>query len=277
MPLKWHLVDGGVAKRWEKASVHQITKQDIVKALDAAVKLQGPIAANRLLAGLSGFFTWCVGRGILAASPAKGIPAPAEENVRERELSNTELALIYRAAAAIPAPYSTLAQLWLLLGQRRTETTLMARSQLRLGGADEGFAGQIWRIPAPVAKNGIAHDVPLPRLALDLLEQLPNRGDLILASPRTGGPISGFGTIKDRIEEQLKGAITEDWRIHDFRRTMATGIQRLGFAPYIAEVTINHKIPAAAKSSIPYLRYAYLREKAEALEAWSRHVAKLAG
>ena len=184
VPLKWHLVDGSVAKRWEKASVHQITKQDIVKALDVAVKEQGPIAANRLLAGLSGLFTWCVGRGVLVASPAKGIPAPAEENVRERELSNTELALIYRAAAAIPAPYSTLAQLWMLLGQRRTETTLMARSQLRLGSADEGFAGQIWRIPAPVAKNGLAHDVPLPRLAVDLLEQLPKsrRLDPSLAS-----------------------------------------------------------------------------------------------
>jgi hypothetical protein len=44
------------------------------------------------------FLNWCVGRAVIDASPAEGVPLPGKEVARDRVLTNNELASVIRAA-----------------------------------------------------------------------------------------------------------------------------------------------------------------------------------
>ena len=67
----------------------------------------------------------------------------------------------------------------------------------------------------------------------------------------------------------------EDWRIHDIRRTVATGLERLGVKQQVVEALLNHTAGSKAGISGVYQRYAYETEKREALDAWAKHVASV--
>jgi hypothetical protein len=57
--------------------------------------------------------------------------------------------------------------------------------------------------------------------------------------------------------------------LHDLRRTMRTGLAKLGVAPHIAERVLNH-----FKGGVEaiYDRHRYEHEIATALAIWSEHV-----
>ena len=91
----------------------------------------------------------------------------------------------------------------------------------------------------------------------------------------TGGerPISGFSKAKARIDKYLaEKRFDEPWVVHDFRRTMATHMERIGIAPHVIEACLGHSLKGIAAT---YRRYSYLTEKAVALEAWASEVTAL--
>ena len=62
-----------------------------------------------------------------------------------------------------------------------------------------------------------------------------------------------------------------DFRIHDLRRTMATGLAELGISRTVIGKVINHKgISGDNSVTAIYDRYDYLEEKREALETWNK-------
>jgi hypothetical protein len=69
----------------------------------------------------------------------------------------------------------------------------------------------------------------------------------------------------------------ERWCVHDFRRTIATGLQRLGFRPDIADQVIGHVGSTRKGAGAHYLHHRYETERREALEAWSAHIENLLG
>jgi hypothetical protein len=77
----------------------------------------------------------------------------------------------------------------------------------------------VYRIPKTEAKQVL----PLPRMALDLLDQCPDIGEYyfgdesICASPKT--------RLKQRLDERLG---LEEWVFHDFRRAFMTHLRELG-------------------------------------------------
>jgi integrase len=60
-----------------------------------------------------------------------------------------------------------------------------------------------------------------------------------------------------------------DFRIHDLRRTVATGMQRLGIPIAVTEAVLNHVSGSMSGIASVYQRHDYLNEKREALEAWN--------
>jgi len=58
--------------------------------------------------------------------------------------------------------------------------------------------------------------------------------------------------------------------VHDIRRTVRTGLGKLGVAPHVAEACLNH-LPA--KLIRTYDRNSYGAEKRDALERWANHLA----
>ncbi len=60
------------------------------------------------------------------------------------------------------------------------------------------------------------------------------------------------------------------WRLHDLRRTCASGVARLGTAPHVIEKVLNHSSGAISGVAVVYNRYAYTEEKRAALATWAR-------
>jgi integrase len=62
------------------------------------------------------------------------------------------------------------------------------------------------------------------------------------------------------------------WRLHDLRRTCATGMAEIGIAPHIVEACLNHVSGAKASVAGIYNRAAYMPERRAALERWATHI-----
>jgi integrase len=90
--------------------------------------------------------------------------------------------------------------------------------------------------------------------------------------PGLRGPFNGFGKSKAALDE---ASGVSDWRLHDLRRTMATGLQRLGVRLEVTEAVLNHVSGSRAGIVGIYQRHDYAAEKRAALEAWSAHVAAI--
>jgi hypothetical protein len=79
---------------------------------------------------------------------------------------------------------------------------------------------------------------------------------------------------KARLDEHM-GQDTKPWRVHDLRRTAASGMAALGFQPHIIGRVLNHLSGAQGGLVGIYQRYEYLDERKRALHAWGSHVEAL--
>jgi Arm DNA-binding domain/Phage integrase central domain len=61
-----------IGATWGSRSVHEITKRDVIDVISTIEQRGAPIAANKALKAIKTFFRWCVGRAVLAQSPADG-------------------------------------------------------------------------------------------------------------------------------------------------------------------------------------------------------------
>ena len=105
-------------------------------------------------------------------------------------------------------------------------------------------------------KTGVAHTIPLSDLALETIETLPRLGDgLLFPANRVGSsnPVSGFSKAKARLDE-LSGVT--GWRLHDIRRSVATGMQRLGIRLEVTEAVLGHTSGSRAGIVAVYQRQA---------------------
>ena len=59
------------------------------------------------------------------------------------------------------------------------------------------------------------------------------------------------------------------WRLHDIRRTGATGLQRLGFRLEVIEATLGHTAGSRAGVAGVYQRHKFANEVRQALDAWA--------
>ena len=64
-------------------------------------------------------------------------------------------------------------------------------------------------------------------------------------------------------------SVEEPWTLHDLRRTVRTGLGRLGVQPHIAEAVLNHLPPKLIRT---YDRNTYAAEKRDVLDKWAAHL-----
>lgn len=114
---------------------------------------------------------------------------------------------------------------------------LGARAGLRSTSALIRPAGR-----AGLAKNGLAHRVPLSRQALTVLERLRKRanGPWVFPSPTTDRPIENPQKAAERLRKRSK---VTDLRLHDLRRTAASLMTGMG----IARLTVKDPEPRRAR------------------------------
>jgi integrase len=87
-----------------------------------------------------------------------------------------------------------------------------------------------------------------------------------------GGALCGFSALKGALDA---ASGVSGWRFHDLRRTVRTGLAKLGVAPDVAERCLNH-VTATALEAV-YNRHDYEGEILSALRLWQQHLTVLVG
>lgn len=241
--------------------IREIKRCDILEMMDGAIERGATYQANRIHSNLRKLFNWCVERGIVDASPVAGIKAPTREQARDRVLSDDEIKAVIRAGGGDTYPYGPFVLLLLATAQRRGEVAQMRWSEIDLDG-------RIWVIPAERSKNGKPHVVPISDYALRILTAMVRHldSDWVFTTTRRC-PINSFSKATRRIHE---ASATSGWRLHDLRRTAASGMARAGVAPHVVEKVLNHISGTISGVAAVYNRYGYDAERREALDAWGK-------
>ena len=291
------ILERDVLKHWRDRTLASITRGDVNQLIDRIIARGADVHANRVLARLRAFFNWTVERGRLPASPIAGMKPPTKERPRDRVLSDDELRWWWHACDVIDWPFGPLTKLLLLTAQRRDEVA-------RLEWLELDLKRRTWTIPREKAKNDRAHEIQLSDAAIDVLKSLPRIADDLIFTTTGETVVSGFSRAKARLDAEMVKArrqslgLPEDdkayrktirlpaakplpveippWILHDLRRTAATGMARLNYPPHVVDKVLNHVSGTIRGVAAVYNRFEYLEERRAALEAWGRHVAKLA-
>ena len=276
----------------KNTAISALSRQDIAKLLDAIPATQ-PAVRRNLFAVLRKLFNHAKARGDLGASPMDGMTPPPAVASRDRVLSEEELALVLRAAGSLDGPFGPFYLMLFATGQRREEVAGLDWSELDRKNAD-------WNLPRQRSKNGMASIIPLNRNAVAVLDKLaqqqeserprwPREGLIFTTTGTTS--VSGHSRAKARLDAEIETLAAKDaqgaasgalplsvapWRLHDARRTLATGLQRLGIRFEVTEAILNHT-SGTSRSGVAavYQRHGWGPEKRAALDAWSEHCDRL--
>jgi integrase len=255
------LVENDALPAWEHRSVTDLDRRDVLDVIDGVVDRGSPITARRLHAHLHRFFKWCAGRGIIVANPMTDLPKPGNETKRDRVLSDKELVAVWKVTEKLGWPFGSAFQLLMLTGARLGEIGQLRWSEI---------VGREICLSGARTKNGEPHTIPLSAAALTVIHTLPRIGDSDLVLTTTGEtPVSGWSKAKQQIDALAK---IPPWRTHDLRRTVATGLQRLGVGLQTIEAVLGHVSGSRSGVVGVYQRHSFDVEKAAALETWGAHV-----
>lgn len=249
-----------------------VTRSEVTRFIDG---IAAPVMARAVHAQLSAFYKWALPRlDNLPGNPCQGAGRPDKPKARDRVLTDAELATLWRVAEADAAPWREAIKLLILTGQRRSEVFEAEWSEFDI-------KGKLWTIPLHRAKNGVAQLVHLSAPALATIADVaPVEGSKYLfpAEGNPDAPASGISRAVNRLRRGLAEAVdadVADWSLHDIRRTVATGLQKLGVAFQVTEAVLNHKSGSKAGVAGVYQRHDYAKEKRIALDRWAAHVVRL--
>lgn len=256
-------IERDVLPLWRDRLVTSISRRDVMGLIDSIVDRGTVSYARRLHAHLHRAFRWSVGRGIIETNPMADLPKPGAPVARDRVLTDAELAMVWKAAGDLGWPYDSVFRLLILTGARRSEI-----GGLRWCEID----GDVIRLEGARTKTGESHTIPLSPEAAAIIKALPRiaGSEYVFTTVGTKPLGGGWGKAKRRCDEQA--ARVPAWRLHDLRRTVATGLQRLGIGLQAIEAVLGHVSGSRAGIVGVYQRHTFDGEKRAALEAWARHV-----
>jgi integrase len=258
---------------WGARPITEIRRADVADLIQELRK-SAPIAANRLLAFLKTFFSWCIDQELIEASPAAAIKRPSKEVKRDHVLTDLELRANWAACGELGifgGPF----KMMLVTAQRRTEVGEMTWREV-------DRAENVWRLARGRTKADRAHEVPLSHLALAILDDAPKISEFVFASGRGAGAVDGWSKAKRRLDDLAAKKLRElapetdgilpEWRLHDLRRTAATYMAKLGVDRVVIGKVLNH---AEAEVTAIYDRHRYDLEKRRALELWAARLKEI--
>lgn len=263
---------------WRHQPIKEILRPDAIKLIEFIQK-RAPGQARNVKKAAQSMFDYAEARGYVEFNPFAGVqkhvPAIAPRT-GDRWLSDEEIKIVWENSKDIEIGRAIL--LMLVTGQRPGEVTGMTWSEID---------GEWWQISWKRIKTEINpnlkreprdHRVYLTPLALSLL---PIKTDDVYIFPANGrgrsvGAVGGMrpGTISHYLTEGQDNKYfgLPRWTPKDLRRTVRTGLSRLGVPERHAEAVLNHTQSGVKKV---YDLYEYDKEKKRALIKWAKHLESL--
>ena len=247
--------------------------------------------ANKVRALLSQLFNFAIAQERLETNPVTHVARVSEANARTRTLTDDELKrfwgglqksdhLVIRDRKAgekvlISRIVRISIELAMVTLQRRGEV-----SGIRLIELD--LARKTWLIPAERTKGRAEHLVPLSDRAVALIEEAlqlqaarkKGESQFLFPSPYSDEEPIEAAAMSHAMADLTAALSLVDVRLHDLRRTGATGIAALGVPPHVVSKVLAHKDGGggAAITARHYNLYAYHAEKRDALDRWAAHL-----
>ena len=250
----------------------EVSKRDVIAVLDRVVDRGARVRSNRVLAILRAIYRWGLAEDLVTFDPTRGVRPRTIERPRDRVLTDEEVRAFWQSLEVAPmgASVRTILKLALLTGQRIGEIAGMAKAELSLSPGNA-----VWTQSGARRKNRELNRVPLSPMAEDLIrEAIARAGDSPYVFPSAKGNLSIGPHAATRALVRARPALAmAHFRVHDLRRTVATGMASLGVNPHTISLVLDHV--SAIKGTVTgavYVKYAFDREKREALEQWERHL-----
>jgi integrase len=261
-----------------KIKLAQLLRRDVRNVTDKIMRRGARTQAWHTHKDVHALLRWGVRNEYLAANPIAGVEKPGGFTPGERTLSDEEICTVWSGlpeSLAKSVACQRIIKLCLITGQRLGEVSGMARAELELEHA-------LWVIPGARSKNGFAHSVPLPKMALELIrEAIADAGRSRYVFPaEDGGPLASARVTRavarahEASEERPLGRFGIDaWSAHDLRRTVLNNLAKLGVVPHVIAHVANHR--SLTKSGVTfahYVQHSYEAEKRAALELWANRL-----
>jgi integrase len=225
------LIDSHVVPAFGKGEPRAITR-NVVERWHAEIAQKTPTEANRALAILSAFLTWCEHDRLIDRNPAKGIKRRSE-NHREVYLDGDEITAALRALDAEASAPALALKLALLSGARIGEVIGITTEQI-------DPKREVWVKPAASTKQAKLHIAPLSTDALAVARALLKKGAPTYDQCRV---------VWDRVRKVIGRG---DIRIHDLRHSRASALARNGASLLQIGKLLGHTATATTA------RYAHL-------------------
>ena len=246
--------------------IAEIKRQEIAARLQEIVKQFGRTAAARSRSTLSSLFVWSMREGLTEANPVVGTndPLAGVDNSRDRVLSDAELLKVWNACR--DDHFGRIIKLLVLTGCRRDEIGGLRWSEIDLDAGTLTIAGER-------SKNGKAHRLTLPPMALDILRAIPRHEGRDYVFGQRGDGFQRWGAYTAALRDRLGDM--PPWTLHDLRRSTATGMAEIGIEPHIIEAVLNHISGHKGGVAGIYNRARYAEQMRIALQRWADHVVGL--
>lgn len=254
--------------RMGKKKIKEIKPKDIDSLLQAILKRGAPSVANDVLRWVRRIFDHAIKLGIIDVNPAAAFDmsdAGGKEQSRSRWLTRAELVQFFEAmrmAKGFSRQNELTMKLLLVTCVRKMELCAARWSEFDLTNG-------MWYLPGERTKTSDGIDIPLPKQALEWLEELhllscnskwvlPARKQQHRMIPHIQD--STLPVALAKVKHEMPGVL--NFTIHDLRRTARTHLEALGVNPIVAERCLNHRIKGVEGI---YNRHQYLEERREAL------------
>ncbi|MGY3582895.1 integrase [Bradyrhizobium sp. USDA 4341] len=227
-------------KEHAESGIGDLTRRQIMAAVDRVAKTGKRGAAKDLRKHTHTFLEWCVGEGYVGHNVLAGYREPKETRAQRvgrrtkgRALNDEEIIKVWHASGKLGA-FGHLTRMCLLGGPRRSEPTMIEWQKHIMD--DRVTFDAAW------TKMGLHHDVPRTHLLDEVLAAAKHfrraTSDYVFPSPKTGGQMSGFTKMVNRLVEEAGVA---KFTMHDLRRSLRTIMSRCGYDNEIQRLCVGQK------------------------------------
>lgn len=265
--------------------IANLKRIEIARYRDRIAAKATPLVSNEALMLINRVLYWAMDEGLIEANPAARLRKAGKSKPRERVLTHADIKKLWSALSAMDAMTGehmaraekgrilspstrSILRLLLLTGQRRGEVCSAEKSELELDGDEP-----VWTIPGERTKNGLLHRLPLCSMAADIFRKAiacsPDESAYVFPSPEA--PL--VAALTPEAVTRAMARLVVELKIsrvspHDLRRTVGTELARLGIPLHVRSLVLNHSPMSRGVTEAVYNRYAYDKEKREALACW---------
>ncbi|MEI2605289.1 integrase arm-type DNA-binding domain-containing protein [Erwinia aphidicola] len=268
-----------IAPTISRLALCKVTPIDVRAILQNITESGRPTIANDALLYMKQLFNHGIKLGLIQNNPAAAFKvndAGGVENSRERALCLEEINRVFQIFRENSDSFSRdnylACALLILLAVRKSELTEAPWKEFDLNEKK-------WFLPKERSKSGVGIVIPLPELAIDILNELKVRAcgsEFVFPNRRMSkskhmakdtlnralAKLFGIEPGKKKQPQNVMGDI-EYFTVHDLRRTSRSILASLSVPPHVAERCLNHKLKGVEGI---YDRYDYFEEKKEALQ-----------